>query len=598
MIKVGVTTGLYYIARAEELATSLKKIGYALTKGADSIEISGDTPHEIDYTLGKEIRDLAEKQGIDLCFHGSLTTPFEIPERSDWRDAHEHVEKSIRSALFSGSKYVLFHACLHFWLEMITFTSSKLEIVMCDFDGRFISEILYENKRLREWFSKKMWEYERQYVQHILTAEQMETGTGRAQSEARLWERKETDRRIREAIAQNPELQLPENRPKFAVLEEKIIKDVGEEVSRRQGELYRKYLSDMAEKKMSEETAEKRKWKIDNYGKMTDCYDIIAHYMFYVKDPIWLAMVDVYKDVLAPYNIDYTDNWWPDKAWRRAQDTNDRMFKEFWYATMGAKFLEGHMKAALTYLDGRLLTFIKNLNIPEEEKPRLLEIAKKLRITIEMPDARDPRYAGQYILWHPKQIYAAIKTIRKTLKTDRIFMTIDWEHIAGQGVDPILEIDKLLKMAPDFGRYVLSVHSNMPNPLHAHYPIELGDVEIYKLNWFLRRTGFGKQPGYDVYLWFERGGGDDPFRQSVDALKLCAKFLEMDVPPEKVVDYEEFFGLEKTGLDFWRQEAIMRDHRFEPLKDLLEMPEEEWGMLSSVATRKGKTKEFRKEELK
>jgi sugar phosphate isomerase/epimerase len=596
MIKVGVTTGLYYIARAEELATSLKKIGYALSKGANAIEISGDTPHEIDYTLGEEIRHLAEKQGIDLCFHGSLTTPFEIPERSDWRDAHEHVLKSIRSAVFSGCKYVLFHACLHYWLEMITFTSSKLEIIMCDFDGRFISEILHDDKRLRKWFSQKMWDYERQYVQHILKAEEIEEGQGRAHSEVRLWETKEQRRRMNEIVEKNPELKLPENRGKYDKIEEDILKTVGAEAAQKQGRLYRQYLSDWAEKKMAKPTLEEREWKINNYGKMTDCYDIIAHYMFYNKDPIWLAMVEVYKDVLAPYKIDYTDDWWVDKAWRRAQDENDRQFKEFWYAAMGAKYLEGHMKAALEYLNSGLLTYIKNLNIPESDKPKLIEIAKKLKITIEMPDARDPRYAGQYILWHPKQVYAAIKTIRRIVKTDRVFMTIDWEHIAGQGVDPILEIKKLKILAPDFGKFVLSVHSNAPNPLHAHYPIELGDMEVYTLNYFLRETGFGKQAGYDVYLWFERGGGDDPFRQSVDALKLCAKFLERDVPPENLP--EEYFGLKLTGLDFWRQEAIMRDHRFEPLKDLLEIPEEEWGLFSSAATRKGKTKEFKKEELK
>jgi sugar phosphate isomerase/epimerase len=596
MIKVGVTTGLYYIARAEELATSLKKIGYALSKGASSIEISGDTPHEIDYTLGKEIRDLAEKQGIDLCFHGSLTTPFEIPERSDWRDAHEHVEKSIRSALFSGCNYVLFHACLHFWLEMITFTSSKLEIVMCDFDGRFISEILHEDPRLRRWFSWKMWEYERQYVGHILREEEQQQAVGKLTSEMRLYEQQEYSRRITEEIAKNPEIQR--DFQKLQELKEKLTKEVSAEVAVKQRKLYTEYLSKAAEDKMAENDPQNRKWKIDNYGKMTDCYDIIAHHMFYKKDPIWLAMVEVYKEVLAPYKIDYSKDRWPDDAWRRAQDTNDRQFKEFWYAAIGAKFLEGHMKAALNYLNGRLLTYIKNLNIPENDKPKLLEIAKNLKITIEMPDARDPRYAGQYILWHPKQVYAAIKTIRKTLNTNRVYMTIDWEHIAGQGVDPILEIKNLERLAPDFGKFVLSVHSNAPNPLHAHYPVELGDIELYKLNYFLRKTGFGKQPGYDVYLWFERGGGDDPFRQSVDSLKLIAKFLERDIPPDKAEEDEEFFGLKKTGLDFWRQEAIMRDHRFEPLKDLLEIPEEEWGLLSSSATRKGKTKEFKKEELK
>jgi hypothetical protein len=592
MIRVGVTTGLYYIARAEELATSLKKIGYALSKGSNSIEISGDTPHEIDYTLGEEIRHLAEKQGIDLCFHGSLTTPFEIPERSDWRDAQEHVEKSIRSAVFSGCKYVLFHACLHFWLEMITFTSSKLEIIMCDFDGNFISEILYKDKRLRKWFAWKMWEYERQYVGHILRPEEAQEAEGRAHSEVRLWEASQRQRRINEEIAKNPE--IVHNPAEFNKLQEKIIGEVSTEVSKRQGEKYREYLSKMAEEKMENKDPAGRRWKIDNSGKMTDCYDIIAHYMFYNKDPVWLAMTEVYKDVLAPYNMNYSDDYWVDKAWRRAQESNDRQFKEFWYATMGAKFLEGHIAEALRYMNGKLLQYLKQF--PDSEK--LIKIAKNLKITIEMPDARDPRYAGQYILWHPKQIYAAIKTIRKTLNTDRIFMTVDWEHIAGQGVDPLWEIKTLEKIAPDFGKYVLSVHSNAPNPLHAHYPVELGDVELYKLNYFLRKTGFGKQPGYDVYLWFERGGGDDPFRQSVDALKLIAKFLEKDIPPEKAIENEEFFGLKLTGLDFWRQENIMRDHRFEPLKDLMEMPEEEWGMLSTIATRKGKTKEFKKEELK
>ncbi len=589
MIKVGVTTGLYYIARAEELATSLKKIGYALTKGANAIEISGDTPHEIDYTLGKEIRDLAEKQGVDLCFHGSLTTPFEIPERSDWRDAQDHVYKSIRSAVFSGCKYVLFHACLHFWLEMITFTSSKLEIIMCDFDGNFVSEILHKDQRLRRWFSEKMWEYERQYVGHILKPEEIQEAEGRAHSEVRLLEHREKEKRWNEAIKKNPELlKNPEEAKK---VEDQIIKDVAYEVSTTQGKLYRKYLSDMANKKMAKDNPKDRRWKVDNAGKMTDCYEIIAHHMFYNKDSIWIAMTEMYKDVLAPYKMDYSDDWWPDYAWRRAQETNDRKFKEFWYAAVGAKFLEGHMADALKFLNGKLIEELKQF--PDSDE--LIKIAKNLKITIEMPDAREPRYAGLYILWHPKQIYAAIKTIRKTLNTSIIFITMDWEHIAGQGVDPMVEKDILKKLAPDFGRYVLSVHSNSPNPLHAHYPIELGDMEIYKLNWFLRETGFGKH-GFDVYLWFERGGGEDPFRQSVDALKLCAKFLEKDVPPGSLP--EEYFGIKLTGMDYWRQEQIMRDHRFEPLKDLLEMPEEEWGMLSSAATRKGKTKEFKKEELK
>jgi len=589
MIRVGVTTGLYYIARAEELATSLKKIGYALTRGTDAIEISGDTPHEINYSLGKEIRDLAKKQGIDLCFHGSLTTPFEIPERSDWRDAQDHVYKSIRSAVFAGCKYVLFHASLHYWLEMITYTTSKLDIVMCDFDGNFISEILYKDARLRKWFGEKMWEYERQYVMQILRHEEIQEAEGRAYSEVSLWREKEFRRRVDEIIAKNPE--IINDKEKLKEVEENIIKDIGAEAAKMQGRLSKQYLTEMAIKKMANPDPNKRKWKIENYGKLLDAYDIMIHYLFFNKDPMWLAMVEVYKDVIDRYKIDYNDDFWLDRAWKTAQETNDRAFKEFWYAVVGAKYLEGHLKDALNFINGTLIKELKKY--PDSDE--LIKIAKNLKITIEIPDAREPKYAGQYILWHPKQLYATIKTIRKTLKTDKIFMTMDWEHLAGHGIDPLIEIENLKKLAPDFGKYVLSVHSNSPNPLHAHYPLELGDLEIYKLSWFLRETGFGKQ-NFDVYLWFERGGGDDPFRQSVEVLKLCAKFLEKDVPPDELP--EEYFGIKLTGMDYWRQRAIMLEHRFEPLKDLLEMPEEEWGMLSSVATRKGKTKEFKKEEMR
>lgn len=590
MIRVGVTTGLYMVARAEELATSLKKIGYGLTRGTDCIEISGDTPHEIDYSIGQEIRHLSEKQGMTLCFHGSLTTPIGIPERSDWRDAQDHIEKSIRSAVFSGSEYVLFHACLHFWLEMITYTSSKLEIVMCDSDGYFVSEILYKDRRLRKWFLGKMWDYERPYPQQIVDEDNLQEASGRARIESDMWSRNEELRRRSqiEKDVQSGKITIEEGNKRAA----KVQKDVSTEGGLIYSKKMRKYVTEKAEKKMKEDDYAKRKWRVDAYGKLTDAYDIVSHYMFFNRDPIWIAMAEVYKEIIAPYNMDYSDDGWLDRAWTHAQEHNDREFKRFYYAAVCAKFLEGHLKAALEFINGKLMKELKQY--PDSE--RLIANAKKLKITIEIPDARDPKYAGLYLLWDAKQLYAAIKTIRKVLKTDRVFMTMDWEHWAGQGVDPLNEIKRLKKIAPDFGRYILSVHSNLPNPLHAHYPIELGDIELYKLTYFLRETGMGKQPGYDVYLFFERGGGEDPFRQAVDALKLIVKYVEKGVPPDELP--EEFFGIKHTGLDFWRQEQIMRDHRFEPLKDLLEIPEEEWGLLSSAATKKGKTKEFKKGEMR
>lgn len=195
MLKVGVTTGLYYVARAEELATIVKKIGYGLTRGSDVIEISGDVPHEVDYTDGKEVRYISEKQGLDLLFHGSLTVPLEIPERSDWRDAHDHMQKSIRSAINSGCKYTLFHACLHFWVEMLTYVGTKLEITMCDHLGNFISEILYQNQELRNWFIDKVWELgEGRYPNQILTHEEAAEAANMAHAEMRIVSQREANK--------------------------------------------------------------------------------------------------------------------------------------------------------------------------------------------------------------------------------------------------------------------------------------------------------------------------------------------------------------------------------------------------------------------
>jgi hypothetical protein len=459
-----------------------------------------------------------------------------------------------------------------------------------------VSEILHEDKKLRDWFLSVMWNYDRPYPQQIADEDDINDAQGRAQTERELMRNKLFNSRMLAYLKEyydpmgNQIKRIPEDVKK--AVSERVEREVAAETGLFYSKKVRAYISDAVKKKMLRGDYAKRRWRVDSYGKLTDSYEITAHHMFYNKDPIWKAMVEVYKDTVAPYNLDYNRNDWVDYAWTRAQESNDREFKRFYYAAVAAKFLEGHMKAALHFINNDLMKELDQY--PDADK--LKENARNLKITIEMPDARDPKYAGLYLLWHPKQIYAAVKTVRKTLKTDKIFMTIDWEHIAGHGVDPLIEIDNIKKVAPDFGKYVLSVHSNAPNPLHAHYPIELGDMEIYKLNYFLRETGFGKHGKHHVYLWFERGGGDDPFRQAVTALKLCAKFLEKDIPPDKLP--EEYFGLKLTGMDFWRQEQIMRDHRFEPLKDLLEIPEEEWGLLSAAATKKGKTKEFKKGELR
>jgi hypothetical protein len=104
----------------------------------------------------------------------------------------------------------------------------------------------------------------------------------------------------------------------------------------------------------------------------------------------------------------------------------------------------------------------------------------------------------------------------------------------------------------------------------------------------LRKTGFGrKDKGYIIY---ERGGAKDPFQNAVAVLRLCVNSLEKNTHPDELP--EEFFGMKgPVAGDYWRQRQIMEDHAWEPLKDLLEIPEEEWSMLSQSAIKKGKKPE-------
>jgi hypothetical protein len=567
MYKIGVSSGLYSIARPEELSTTLRKLGYALTRGTSVIELSADVPNEVTETEGEEIRKLADKQGLDILFHGSLTVPMEIPERGEWRDAHDHMCKSIRSAVFAGAKYVDFHASLNIWLELMTYAGRKLTMSFCDHDGHFISKILSENERLRKWFiNNRMSEY----IRDILNQEDM----GSLGAEERDIEN-QLDARIEELKKKD----LPE---------EQML------VIKRSYQAQASGLSVAIRRRhVNEKLKSGRQWDSEELRGsvgILDGYLIMAHHMFFTKDPIWVAMADIYKGALSKYKMDYSDDDWLEKTWRKAEDANDRDFKEFFYAAVAAKYLEGHTKRTLEWVDKELVgkEFAKN--------PELAKIAKNIILAIECPDARDPTHGGLHMLWRPRQIYAAVKTIRTTLKTTRIEMLMDFEHVATQGVDPIKDLEETIKIAPDFGQYTLSVHSNAPNPLQPHNPLEMGDVRVYKLLWLLRKTGFGKNR--TTYLIFERGGAQDPFRQSIEALRMMVKYLELDCDPEKLPP--EFFGVKgATAGDVRRQSQIIMDHAYEPLKDLLEMPEEEWTMLSQAALKKGKRPEqWKKEEFK
>jgi hypothetical protein len=587
--KVAVSTGLWGIARGEELATVVKKLGYALTRGTSAIEIAGDVPHEIDFTQGKELRYIAKKQGLDLNFHGSLTIPFCIPELIQWSEAQDHVHKSIKSAVYGGCKYVNFHSCLNFWVEMVTYVGRRLEIFMCDWEGKFISNLLFKDEKVREYFIKKFTD---KYGGMILEPAVMRSIYYRAETEASIKVKKEM-----------PDWQ---ERPK--------------EYAERLAEEHSKLMRELEMEELRKLLKKEGEWYYlgRERGDYVDACKIIAYYLFIRKDPIWKEMVEMYKDVLEKFKYDPENPKWLDNAFDEAEKRggkDEKDFKEFYYGVIGAKFLQGHLVAAAEWMaeggefKGRgLPTIIENelkmINPPnlEKEKKELLEILKNLIIGIETPDARDPTYAGRYMLWHPKQVYVAVKYTREELKKrknpywDKIMMIIDFEHISTQGVDPLEELKDLVKKVPNIGEYVVCVHSNRPNPLHSHFPIELGDDVVYELLWILTKAGMGKK--HTTYILFERGGFKDPFKQSVTALRLMIHFLQKDVPPKELPP--DFYGIAPRGLlAEERQWVGIFQHAMDPLKGLLKIPEEEYTFLGRAAVEAGKRpEEWKREEYR
>jgi len=597
--KIAVTSGIYSAARSEELANAIKKLGYTLTRGVRAVEIAADVAHEVPYTHGIEIRHMARKQGVEVLMHGDLQVPFEIPERGEWRDAQDRLRKSIRSAVYAGATYVNFHACLNIWLELMTYAGRKLTFSFCDENGHFISKMLKKDEKLRKWFIEKKSDI---FQSDIFTRDERVEMSSKIVVEEDEWRRQETQKRLREALAgkglpTEAVNQLIDSalrrglvqtgNDKIDKLIDNVLNKLRLDVSTQSSKIQKRIVDETIDNKLKEE----KRWESEELRgglSVVEGYHIMAHHMFYTKDPQWMSMAEQYKDVLEKYRLDYSNDRWIDEAWQKSEENNDRSFKEFFYAAVAAKYLEGHIKSALGW--------IKNEFIPNEigklkdkkEIEELTAIAKKLIIAIETPDARESQHSGLYFLFRPKQIHSAVKTIRKVLETERVMTIIDHEHLATQGLDALKESDETVEKIKDLGEIMICVHANHPNPLQPHAPIDVGDELLYKLLYNLRKTGLGKNR--KAYLLFERGGGEDPFKQSVDALRLMAYYLEREVHPKNLPP--EFYGVKgKVAGNFERQFQIVRDHMTEPLKDLLEIPEEEWTMMSQAVVKKGKRPE-------
>lgn len=620
--KVSVSAGLFNVARGEEIATVIRKVGYALTRGTSAIEISGDVPHEIDFTEGRELRYISEKQKIDLSFHGSLQVPMCMPERVQWREAQDHLEKSIKSGVYGGCSYVNFHSCLHFWVEMMTYAGSRLENIMSDWDGRFISEILWENPKLIKWF---IWRFFDRYQGAILGSERLSVLQYKVQAEfdterERIPEKYGEESQKIDEDYKKGKITLEEGRRLKNEIQKKIDKDREDLRTDKFVDKLNKMIKERLEEFLSDPNPRKRRdWYVKERGDFKDACEILANALFLTQDPIWIDMVKMYEDVLKKYNYNPGEaerepfSEWVSESFEKAEEEGDMKFKEFYYGVVGAKFMRGHLIKLFRWMADhknglfhQIEVELDSINPPnkEEEKKKLKKVLRNIKITIENPDARDPSHAGRYMLWHPKQIYVSVKHTKRELKEkwenpyhDKIFMLIDFEQLATQGTDPLHEIKDLTKVIPDVGKFISGIHANYPTPLHSHLPIEMGDIHIYRLLWELKEAEMGKH--HTTYLVFERGGFKDPYKMSVTALRLMIKFLDENIEPKNLPP--EFFGISsKLPLAEERQWGTIHAHAMDPLKGMLKVPEEEHTAMSKAAIEEERKKpeDWKKEEYR
>lgn len=535
--KVGTTPGLYGVARTPELASALRKFGFGILKGVDFLESILDVPYEISVTEGRLIREAMQKMGVELAIHGALEVDWTRGERAAWNSARDVVQACIRSAVYAGAKYLLFHASVHRWPETLTAPEIPVVFVMVDELGRHIRDRLKEVRELREWFVER---YMERYYEYVMLPEEL-----RKLSSVLISFEWSLRRRLEEMLQRKE------------ITEEEFVRRFEEERT--------KFYEEERRKLFLKHLEEGKPWFREEAGNPVDIYRIMFKYIFIVKDPILLEMYRMYEQELKhlglELNFELKD--WPERVVEKYEE-GFKVCGDFYHAAVAAKYVEGQLKLALQFLEKELMEEFKKL--PAEEREELEGIAKELKFTIETPFMGGV-YAGMMTFWHPRQIYAFVKAARQTLKTDKIYMTIDFEHHYVEGVDPWEEIPRFAKLAPDAGRYIISLHVTKPTPLHHHIEVEIGDVEVYKLLWHLRLAGLGKY--HLTYLIFERGGEEEPYKHSVVALKLMAEFLEKEIPPEKLVEHPEFFGIYPAEIAaVERQLAIVREHAYDPLKPL------------------------------
>ncbi len=560
---VGISAGLFSIAKergpqeAIQFAGLPRKAMYAVTKGVSFIQLDLESLSEFRDPFLEDGMANVRRLGLTYGMH-SETPAFgsrEFPHLDsaidiDYRRGHERMIEILNESAKIQAKYVLIHSSES---TPFLFLSRELQPVnIVDPWGRDFEIFLNEQKLAND--EKIMdWVWKQDYIWIEIIGDSPAGLIERAQKQ-RVLELNQT-RKLQGA----PILTKEE--------EEEAKKQVAENEESYLKEYFRRHTK----------SGELR------YGPERTAYYIIGKWMESQKDPLWKNIIDVTVEYFARREGKTKEEWLKEKEIDRYSIDNIKFRDDtrLWVPAVSAKYVWGHFSQKKCP-DGKS---------PYPDPKKILE-EDKIFFVFETPMAG----AGMEELLRfpqPGQMYYLVKEIG----LEWFGIAVDLEHLLMDGINPDTAIDV---MPEESGAAVRVIHTGWPSPLGpAHIPIPIGSEQhmyLYEMYYKMRQKGMGKEN--EVYLIFERGGGEDPVQQSILALRLIVKNLEKDIPPDKLP--KEFFGME-TGqpMSLDRQRVTIHEHAYEPLKGTLLVPEEGFGFLSSSAIAKGKRpEEWKKEELR
>ncbi|MDY6789516.1 MAG: hypothetical protein SVV03_06170, partial [Candidatus Nanohaloarchaea archaeon] len=254
------------------------------------------------------------------------------------------------------------------------------------------------------------------------------------------------------------------------------------------------------------------------------------------------------------------------------------------------------------YVWGHMTQFIG----PGQDKT-LVELLDEYGLTMDW-EAHTTGPEGKGKLWKPRDIIKVCKAINDTevngVKHDVMRATIDMEHLAVNGVNPLWVIEgneeKGFKgLDPGDARFISKQHVTHPalsEQQHEHQPIRRGDTIVYRHLESLVERGFCQREDRPCIILYELGGEK---AESTFMLRLMMHMLELGITSEElesgVVDKAmekfdqgsedltlreytilKFFGL--TDEEWHHEWQKIFEHALDPLSGLLEIasPEKTW----------------------